>query len=175
MFEPTPTWPNFNFFSFAIRKCHTHVQWWLRFLNRCIGPGIETILVEDLRLNYASSRMLLLYVYVCMYMCVYWKHKIHVISYHTLPLHRNISFVILINILFSTRVLWAVGILAALGLCVTYITLRTLVYYDYETNVKSELIYPDKQPFPAVTICNQNTFRYVNVYWSALAYTCNWW
>ena len=38
---------------------------------------------------------------------------------------------------------------------------RTLVYFDYNTTVSVKVRYTDQVPFPAVTICDINTFRFV--------------
>ena len=38
---------------------------------------------------------------------------------------------------------------------------RTLVYFDYNTTVSVKVRYTDRVPFPAVTVCDINTFRFV--------------
>ena len=44
------------------------------------------------------------------------------------------------------------------------VALRVNVYFEYNTNVDVEKVYTTKVPFPAVTICNQNNFRFVTLY-----------
>ena len=38
---------------------------------------------------------------------------------------------------------------------------RTLDYFDYNTTVSVKVRYKDQVPFPAVTVCDINTFRFV--------------
>ena len=53
---------------------------------------------------------------------------------------------------------------AAIILFVYQVADRTLVYFDYNTTVSTKVHYSDEVLFPAVTICNINTFRLVSPY-----------
>ena len=41
---------------------------------------------------------------------------------------------------------------------------RTVKYLNYEKNVNVEVVYDTSIDFPAITICNQNFYRYVLVF-----------
>ena len=53
------------------------------------------------------------------------------------------------------------AILIAAGLFGSQVGKRTLDYLRYDTNVGIEVVYTSELKFPAVTICNQNPFRWV--------------
>ena len=38
---------------------------------------------------------------------------------------------------------------------------RLLHYYEYPSNIQVETGYLDKLPFPTVTVCNKNPYRYL--------------
>ena len=40
---------------------------------------------------------------------------------------------------------------------------RTVKYLNYEKNVNVEVVYDTSIDFPAITICNQNFYRYMYV------------
>ena len=61
------------------------------------------------------------------------------------------------------RVIWIACVSAAMILFVYQVADRTLVYFDYNTTVSVKVRYTDVVPFPAVTVCNINTFRYVSL------------
>ena len=48
---------------------------------------------------------------------------------------------------------------AAMILFIYQVADRTFVYFDYNTTVSVDIRYLDEVPFPAVTLCNINTFR----------------
>ena len=52
---------------------------------------------------------------------------------------------------------------AAMILFVYQVADRTFVYFDYNTTVSVDIRYLDEVPFPAVTLCNINTFRLENL------------
>ena len=54
-----------------------------------------------------------------------------------------------------------VCVLAAMILFVYQVVHRTFVYFDYNTTVSVNIRYVEEVPFPAVTLCNINTFRLV--------------
>jgi hypothetical protein len=41
--------------------------------------------------------------------------------------------------------------------------IRTHKYLKHETNIALEVTFKDQVPFPAVTLCNQNSFRMTKV------------
>ena len=83
---------------------------------------------------------------------------IRVISYHY-----QVSMVVLVyfpSCFLTYRIVWFFVLMAAMATCVMEVSLRTFDYFSYETNVDFRVLYGDKVTFPAVTICNQNNFRY---------------
>ena len=63
--------------------------------------------------------------------------------------------------LHCSRVIWVACVSAAMILFVYQVADRTLVYFDYNTTVSVKVRYKEEVPFPAVTICDINTFRFV--------------
>ena len=49
--------------------------------------------------------------------------------------------------------------MAAMILFVYQVADRTFVYFEYNTTVAMNIHYVKRVPFPAVTLCNINTFR----------------
>ena len=68
-----------------------------------------------------------------------------------------INKLLLSNVLF--RLIWIFCVTAAMILFVYQVADRTFVYFDYNTTVSVDIRYLDEVPFPAVTLCNINTFR----------------
>lgn len=62
------------------------------------------------------------------------------------------------------RVLWVLCVLSAIAFFTAQVYDRVIVYYNYETNVNVQVLFSDKMDFPAVTICNQNTFRSIKMF-----------
>ena len=60
---------------------------------------------------------------------------------------------------FSFRVVWLCVVLASLIFFVVEVGIRSTEYLKHETNIDIELMFVEKMPFPAVTICNQNSYR----------------
>lgn len=50
-------------------------------------------------------------------------------------------------------------VLASVLFFTVEVCLRTKEYFKHETNIDIELNFVDEVPFPALTMCNQNTFR----------------
>ena len=50
-------------------------------------------------------------------------------------------------------------VVLAVLIFVVQVSQRTVVYFQYKTNVAVEVKYIDKITFPSVTICNQNNYR----------------
>ena len=50
-------------------------------------------------------------------------------------------------------------VVAAIIFFMVEVGLRTREYFKYNTNVDMELYFPERIPFPAVTICNQNAHK----------------
>ena len=57
--------------------------------------------------------------------------------------------------------MWVVCVSAAIILFTVQVATRAKVYFDYNTNVDVSVIYTKTMEFPAVTICNQNNFRWL--------------
>lgn len=68
-----------------------------------------------------------------------------------------------ITVWFSPRFAWLLILLVMLVTFVVLVTTKLLHYYDYPTVVDVSVDYADSLPFPAVTICNQNKYRWVEV------------
>ena len=52
-------------------------------------------------------------------------------------------------------------ILAALIIFLYYLSDRLIQYFKYEKVISVEESYVDQMEYPAITLCNQNTFKYV--------------
>ena len=61
----------------------------------------------------------------------------------------------------SPRVLWTIGVVLATSIFFWFMSDRLIYLYSYPKAVDVEVIYTDSVDFPAVTICNQNVFRYL--------------
>ncbi len=61
------------------------------------------------------------------------------------------------------RVIWVLCVVAALALFLFQVADRIFDYLNYNTTVAVDLRYVNRVPFPAVTLCNINTFRYVKL------------
>ena len=59
------------------------------------------------------------------------------------------------------RIIWICVVIAAILFFVSQVSVRIAVYFEYNTNVNVEVQYVDKIDMPAVTICNQNNYRYM--------------
>ncbi len=66
------------------------------------------------------------------------------------------------------RYIWIIAVVVAISFFVSQVAQRMAVYFQYKTNVAVEVKYIDKIKFPAVTICNQNNYRYC-FWWSMLS------
>ena len=51
--------------------------------------------------------------------------------------------------------------LAALTIFLYYLSDRLIQYFKYEKVISVEESYVDQMEYPAITLCNQNTFKYV--------------
>ena len=59
------------------------------------------------------------------------------------------------------RFLWILMILAALIIFLYYLSDRLIQYFKYEKVISVEESYVDQMEYPAITLCDQNTFKYV--------------
>ena len=66
------------------------------------------------------------------------------------------------------RVLWVIIVLGSISLFMIQVGERMRAYFNYETNVDVELIYPKDIVFPVVTLCNQNKFKLVELMMSMI-------
>ena len=60
---------------------------------------------------------------------------------------------------FCRRLLWILCVSMSVVLFSVQVVNRISDYFDYKTNVNVEIVYLSSIPFPAVTICNQNSYR----------------
>ena len=60
------------------------------------------------------------------------------------------------------RLLWFLVVVTSFSLLMYVLTSRLLLYWDYTSRVNVEITYMKKMPFPAVTICNDNIFRWIH-------------
>ena len=68
------------------------------------------------------------------------------------------------------RAVWVICVTTAMFLFVYQVADRTSVYFRYNTTVSVNIRYIKSVPFPAVTLCNINTFRYHFSYHSSTKY-----
>ena len=59
------------------------------------------------------------------------------------------------------RFCWFVFTATAITLFVIQVQDRVFLYFNHNTTVSLNIHYTDQVPFPAVTLCNINTFRLV--------------
>lgn len=50
--------------------------------------------------------------------------------------------------------------MVAIILFTSQVASRTFTYFEHHTNTELQVVYDTKIPFPAITVCNQNNFRY---------------
>lgn len=58
------------------------------------------------------------------------------------------------------RVIWFMIFMSALGFFIYYAYSRISFYLLFTMNVSVEVNFLSRMPFPAVTFCNQNAFKY---------------
>ena len=61
------------------------------------------------------------------------------------------------------RLCWLAFTVTAIVLFVIQVQDRVYLYFNHNTTVSLNIHYTDQVPFPAVTLCNINTFRSVQV------------
>ena len=71
-----------------------------------------------------------------------------------------------------SRAIWVICVTTAMFLFVYQVADRTSVYFRYNTTVSVNIRYTKSVPFPAVTLCNINTFRYYSSYRPRTRYRC---
>ena len=59
------------------------------------------------------------------------------------------------------RVLWCAAVISAIIFFTYQLGNRLHVYFEYQSTVSVEMKFTDSMEFPAVTLCNQNSFRYI--------------
>ena len=70
-----------------------------------------------------------------------------------------ISFLLLLTYASTFRIVWAMICLAA-GTVFTYLIYSKVIHLlSHPKNVNMEVTFTDELDFPAVTVCNENTFR----------------
>ena len=63
---------------------------------------------------------------------------------------------------YLSRIFWIFVCLSVMAYFVVQLTTSIIKYYQYGTTTDVQVIYSDSVPFPAVTLCNQNTFSVKN-------------
>jgi len=63
--------------------------------------------------------------------------------------------------IYVSSIIWLVIVLGACSFFIWFMTDRVMYLASYPKAVDVEVIYTDSVLFPAVTICNQNLFRFV--------------
>ncbi len=58
------------------------------------------------------------------------------------------------------RVIWFIAVGCAFTLFLSLAITRLTYFFTYPKSVNVEVTYEESLPFPAVTLCNQNIFRY---------------
>ncbi len=64
-------------------------------------------------------------------------------------------------ILACFRMLWMMAVCSAVSVFIYLMIARLIYYYRYPMAVSLDVNYEESLPFPVVTICNQNMFKYV--------------
>ena len=77
-------------------------------------------------------------------------------SFHTM-INKSISM------LSYYRISWALVLLAAAGFLLYVVIEKLKYYYSYPSTISFDVKYNDSMTFPAVTICNQNPYRYISL------------
>ena len=73
------------------------------------------------------------------------------------------TIVIVYNVDIDTfRIFWIAACLTVLVYFIVQVTSSLLRYYEYNTVTNTDLVSGKPVKFPAVTLCNQNNFRFVN-------------
>ena len=62
--------------------------------------------------------------------------------------------------IYNFRILWLILFLGCAGILVVQVSTNVLYYLSWPMSVDVRINYNDSILFPAVTICNQNAFRY---------------
>jgi len=60
------------------------------------------------------------------------------------------------------RLVWVIVVLAATGILGYLVSKKVMSLVNKDTKVDFNIAYPNELQFPAVTMCNQNRFRYYN-------------
>jgi hypothetical protein len=71
------------------------------------------------------------------------------------------------------RVFWIIIFTVASGLMLYFVVSAVLQYFAYSTQTSIEVQLDRKMPFPAVTVCNANPYRYDTVNESLVNYFIN--
>ena len=59
------------------------------------------------------------------------------------------------------RTVWILCVVTAIVFFIYQVSDRAMTYLDYNTTVSVNIQYTNQVPFPAVTLCNINSYRYV--------------
>ena len=71
---------------------------------------------------------------------------------------------VLLKTVFTFRILWLAVVTIAVLVFVGQVATRVVVYFQYKSNVAVTVNYVNQIDFPTVTICNQNNYRYFDIY-----------
>ena len=65
--------------------------------------------------------------------------------------------------MYWNRILWVIAVAWSLTFFFLQVGQRIQVYFDYKTTVSVTVKYVNNIDFPSVTICNQNSYRWVHL------------
>jgi len=68
--------------------------------------------------------------------------------------------VVMTLLLLTFRIIWFMIFMSALGFFIYFVYSRIAFYLLFTMTVSVEVNFFSKMPFPAVTFCNQNSFKY---------------
>ena len=76
------------------------------------------------------------------------------------PVSAFVTAIVIVNIHVLFRLVWVLIVTATLASFTALVVGRIQLYYKYPTMIDLSVEYKDELTFPAVTVCNENTFRW---------------
>ena len=138
------------------KKMYTH----LIFVTLCSDKNTVLLVCNCTNINDRNS----FYYWVCLrtvfFLCEYINNETTVSLLFLCILYTINS---MFSELFLSRIMWLTLVLGVTALFVYYFTERFTYFLKFPRQVDVEVIFNDTIEFPAVTICNQNRFRYCNI------------
>ena len=109
----------------------------------------------------ASHWVEMLHILVCH--CSWRWYIVHIIAKQSSALQWYERYTTVNFIAFPCRIIWALIVLVACGLFVAINVENVVKLTSHLKTVSVEVSYEPSLPFPAVTICNSNAFKSVNM------------